>query len=166
MESVRPCSAQHGEHMRTTVGRVCIVCATDFQARQGDVKRGFGTCCSRACASKRGVTSPNRKTQEGSANGNWRGGVSQNKSAYRKRYQQKYPEKAKAHRWVADKISRGVITRQPCCRCGSENDVHAHHDEYSKPDQIMWLCRLHHRERHVEIGKPMGHKGAPVKRWA
>lgn len=25
-----------------------------------------------------------------------------------------------------------------------------HHDEYSKPLEVRWLCRLHHREHHAK----------------
>ena len=44
-------------------------------------------------------------------------------------------------------IRSGKIARQPCARCGSDRAV-AHHDDYSKPLDVTWLCRTHHAERH------------------
>lgn len=48
-------------------------------------------------------------------------------------------------------IRSGRITKQPCERCGTDAHVHAHHDDYSKPLEIMWLCAQHHKDRHREI---------------
>jgi hypothetical protein len=42
-------------------------------------------------------------------------------------------------------------TCSPCKNCGSVIGVHAHHDDYSKPLDVMWLCPLHHKERHKEL---------------
>jgi hypothetical protein len=46
---------------------------------------------------------------------------------------------------------RGLLIAQPCERCGNPK-VHAHHDDYSKPLDVKWLCRKHHAMRHTEIG--------------
>jgi hypothetical protein len=47
-------------------------------------------------------------------------------------------------------LRRGTIKRGPCEVCGSE-DSEAHHDDYSKPLDVRWLCRKHHREHHQRI---------------
>jgi hypothetical protein len=47
-------------------------------------------------------------------------------------------------------IRSGRLVKQPCERCGESEEVHAHHDDYSKPLDVMWLCPLHHRQRHKE----------------
>src|ERR1700749_3180816 len=61
------------------------------------------------------------------------------------------PEKYRAHRAVEKALRTKEIFRQPCERCGTTHGVHAHHDDYSKPLEVMWLCCLHHRERHREL---------------
>lgn len=38
---------------------------------------------------------------------------------------------------------------QPCEVCG-DPDTDRHHDDYSKPLAIRWLCRQHHISGHVE----------------
>jgi ribosomal protein S27AE len=80
--------------------------------------------------------------------------------AYRnkKAYQARYPERAKAHRAARHAIKTGKLIRQPCERCG-EADVHAHHDDYTAPLVVRWLCRLCHRRWHEDHGVPMGHDG-------
>lgn len=44
-------------------------------------------------------------------------------------------------------IVTGVLTRHPCQQCGSEQSQ-AHHDDYSKPLEVTWLCRPCHLEHH------------------
>ena len=42
---------------------------------------------------------------------------------------------------------RGKIPRKPCLVCGSKN-VEKHHPDYSKPLEVIWMCRKHHLELH------------------
>jgi hypothetical protein len=44
-------------------------------------------------------------------------------------------------------IRRGKLKRLPCVVCGKER-TEAHHEDYKKPLEVIWLCRQHHRERH------------------
>lgn len=44
-------------------------------------------------------------------------------------------------------IKMGKLIKGSCEVCG-ELKVDAHHDDYSKPLDIRWLCKLHHREHH------------------
>jgi len=38
---------------------------------------------------------------------------------------------------------------QPCEVCGSTQDINRHHDDYTKPLEIRWLCSPCHWETHV-----------------
>lgn len=60
-------------------------------------------------------------------------------------------EKYLAHKVVENAVKSGRLERRPCERCGSQYLVHAHHDDYSRPLDVMWLCPMHHRERHREL---------------
>lgn len=53
------------------------------------------------------------------------------------------PEKRRAHKRVEYAVKVGRLVRQPCEACGDEK-VTAHHDDYSKPLEVRWLCRPHH----------------------
>lgn len=43
-------------------------------------------------------------------------------------------------------IKRGKILIMPCWICG--NKAEAHHEDYTKPKDVIWLCRPHHLELH------------------
>lgn len=60
------------------------------------------------------------------------------------------PTKKQARKAVENALTRGVITRRPCERCGAAK-THAHHEDYLKPLDVTWLCPLHHKARHREI---------------
>ena len=55
----------------------------------------------------------------------------------------------------AQKQSARMLARsiplQPCEVCGTEENVHKHHEDYSKPLDVRFLCTTHHGERHREI---------------
>jgi hypothetical protein len=44
----------------------------------------------------------------------------------------------------------GKLVPQPCEKCGSEESIHAHHEDYSKPLSVNWLCRKCHIQLHRE----------------
>lgn len=60
----------------------------------------------------------------------------------------RYPEKERARILVHNAVARGKLTKLPCVICG-EPRVHAHHEDYTKPLGVTWLCPRHHRERHA-----------------
>ena len=55
-----------------------------------------------------------------------------------------------AHSSVARAVRNGILLRQPCCRCGAEKTV-AHHEDYDKPLEVVWLCQPCHKQRHKEL---------------
>lgn len=57
--------------------------------------------------------------------------------------------KARVRRQTRSAILAGTLVRQPCEVCGAEK-VDAHHDDYSKPLDVRWLCRTHHNEFHAK----------------
>ena len=63
-------------------------------------------------------------------------------------YRAANPDRFKANNMVNNAIRDGKMQKQPCVVCGSEKS-HAHHDDYSKPLDVVWLCAVHHKERHA-----------------
>lgn len=53
-----------------------------------------------------------------------------------------------AHCAVQRAVQKGVIKKKPCEMCGSIMSV-AHHDDYARPLDVMWLCQVHHKSRHA-----------------
>ena len=64
-----------------------------------------------------------------------------------KRKMLREPIKTEARNMVSRAIRSGKLVKQPCEDCGAEK-VEAHHDDYSKPLQVRWLCLEHHRKLH------------------
>lgn len=58
--------------------------------------------------------------------------------------------RVRAHNAVARAIRKGILIRCSCERCGNEKSV-AHHEDYDKPLDVMWLCDPCHKQRHKEL---------------
>ncbi len=54
---------------------------------------------------------------------------------------------SRARAVVSMALHRGTIKRGSCERCGAAK-VEAHHDDYTKPRQVRWLCRACHKHIH------------------
>lgn len=59
-------------------------------------------------------------------------------------------KKANARSYANVYQSRGFLKKQPCRDCGSNNSQ-KHHDDYSKPLEVIWLCRPCHLKIHNEV---------------
>jgi len=69
---------------------------------------------------------------------------------YSRSKRKRYPLKYAAWREVQGALIKGVLIRMPCEVCG-HNVVEAHHDDYSKPLEVKWLCRRHHKILHGKL---------------
>lgn len=59
-------------------------------------------------------------------------------------------KRRRARKSFAKLVERGVVTRQCCFVCG-ESNAHAHHADYDRPRDVVWLCKPHHREVHAMV---------------
>lgn len=69
------------------------------------------------------------------------------KREYQKRLREKYPEKYKARTAVANALRDGRLIKEKCSFCGSRKSQ-AHHEDYSKPIEVIWFCRPCHTRHH------------------
>lgn len=60
--------------------------------------------------------------------------------------------KMKARESLRNAVVAGKVTRGPCAVCGTTSRIEGHHHDYSKPFDVTWLCRTHHRELHQQAG--------------
>lgn len=60
-----------------------------------------------------------------------------------------HPVKYKARYTLNHSVASGKIVKKPCEVCGA-NMAEAHHDDYSKPLEVRWLCPRHHDAFHAE----------------
>lgn len=63
--------------------------------------------------------------------------------------QKKFPHKIEARLKLNYAVKCGKVKKLPCF-C-SELKVDAHHPDYSKPLDVVWLCRLHHKQLHKKL---------------
>jgi hypothetical protein len=75
------------------------------------------------------------------------------KARYAARFQERRireAEKFKARNRLQMALRYGKIIRQPCEKCGAVK-VHGHHDDYTKPLDVRWLCQTHHAQHHRRV---------------
>lgn len=44
-------------------------------------------------------------------------------------------------------LSKGMLNKTPC-DCGATKSIHAHHEDYSHPMRVNWMCRSCHMIHH------------------
>lgn len=70
-------------------------------------------------------------------------------AVYNKRARSKYKNAAIARNKFSNAVTCGKIIRvDQCSKCGSMIRVQAHHSDYSKPFEVIWLCEKDHKEWH------------------
>jgi len=102
----------------------CAFCGSEYEYRVDHLKKGKGTLC-RSCT-------------------RIAGGVAM---------RMKYPLKPGKHPELAEQARhefyKSNLVPQPCRIC--KDDAEAHHEDYSKPLEVDWLCSKHHIQRHIEL---------------
>lgn len=58
--------------------------------------------------------------------------------------------KHRARNQATRALRRGIIAASPCRNCGAEK-AQAHHPDYSKPLDVIWLCEPCHKHEHRRI---------------
>ena len=78
-----------------------------------------------------------------------------NRQAYEyiKEYRSRYPNKFIAHKIVRNAMKQKKLFREPCVVCGTDESVVAHHSDYLKPLNVIWMCQSHHKQWHQKNGE-------------
>ena len=67
-----------------------------------------------------------------------------------KRWMENNPEKYVAHYTLTNAVRDGRKEKLDRCEiCGRSGKIHGHHEDYSKPLEVMWLCPQCHNGRHA-----------------
>jgi Bacillus phage endonuclease len=65
------------------------------------------------------------------------------------RHNKRNPFKHAARAFVCAAVKEGMLIRpSQCSRCFKEGKIEAHHEDYMKPLEIIWLCRSCHGKEH------------------
>jgi hypothetical protein len=121
----------------------CITCEADKD--ESEFYRNRRTCkeCVRRAVRTRARTNPRVQEYDRA-----RAKTPKRKQHIRsvtKRWREENPVAYRAQTAVGNAIRDGRLFKEPCAIC-SETKVHAHHKDYSKPLEVVWLCaRCHHR---------------------
>lgn len=66
-----------------------------------------------------------------------------------RKHRSEYKLRHAAHIAVWAAIRGGhIIKPDNCSKCDSTTQIEAHHEDYTKPEDIIWLCQSCHREHH------------------
>ena len=96
-------------------------------------------------------------------------------SKYRKAHKEKITQyqsawraaskiKRRAHDTVRRALKKGTIEKPlQCCECHKICATEAHHEDYSRPLFIMWLCRKCHHSKHLGPLQIASRKQVPRK---
>lgn len=78
-------------------------------------------------------------------------GFKERLNGYKSKWRRNNPEKYRAHAKVNNAVRDGKLQKPDrCSRCKKRGKVHAHHEDYSRPLDVIWLCpECHGKERHV-----------------
>lgn len=66
---------------------------------------------------------------------------------YQRTTRSRAPAKYRARSAVNNAVRDGRLVRRPCEVCSSPK-AQAHHDDYTRPLDVRWLCFVHHRTHH------------------
>lgn len=68
-------------------------------------------------------------------------------NSYSRKYSKNNRDKKRAQLIAYYAVKTGKLIPQPCEVCGNPR-VEKHHDDYSKPLEVRWLCSMHHHRHH------------------
>lgn len=113
--------------------KVCVTC--EEKKREDQYYKGRNTC-------KKCIKEYNQQPH-----------VRDRQAEARLRWVNKNPIKVNARVLINKAIKDGTLIKENCEVCGTDEKIEGHHDDYSKPLEVRWLCTQHHNDWHVEHGE-------------
>jgi hypothetical protein len=113
-------------------------------SRQADGLRNRCRVCTRAEMAAWRAAHPDAQRQ-------WLAANRQRQVEYDREQTARSPEKRRARRKLQWAVEVGTVVKPTTCSsCGGEGRIEAHHDDYTKPYDVLWLCVGCHRRMHME----------------
>lgn len=64
-------------------------------------------------------------------------------------WKKRNPQKSAAHTLVLWAVRSGVLIKpERCSECQKKSKIEAHHNDYLKPLEVIWLCKICHSKKH------------------
>lgn len=64
------------------------------------------------------------------------------------KWRKENPAGYRAHNAVNNAIRDKKMAKEPCALCGTTENVHGHHKDYTRPLEVTWLCARCHQRLH------------------
>lgn len=142
-----------GDPMKT-----CSTCGTEksdseFQTRLAS-KDGLTASC-RTCLKERDAKRYEKEREQRLSRQKAYLSTPEGKAAHKRatdKWREQNSVRRAAHVILGNALKYKTITRQPCWVCGKKAE--AHHPDYSRPLDVVWLCKKHHQEVHqMKLGE-------------
>lgn len=132
--------------------KMCSCCgleklARDYQKRAAS-RDGLTASC-KACLSSRDKAreSPERASARRAYQMSEAGKIAHARAI--KKYNERYPMRRYSRVIVGNALQNGSLVKPEICEtCSSSRKIEAHHDDYTKPLNVRWLCEDCHKEWH------------------
>ena len=69
---------------------------------------------------------------------------------WKRNYKNLTAERKRARWMMSDERTKRGLQSGQCEVCGAVENVDGHHDDYTRPLEVRWLCRKHHRAFHAQ----------------
>lgn len=123
----------------------CKICARKASERWRDKNPNYSSTYSRDYYRKNKIRWRIRNQREDIRKAKVRGTA---------KYREKFPEKRRAQWMVENAIRSGKLKKGNCEMKNKicSGRIEAHHNDYSKPLRVRWLCSYHHHKIHRQKG--------------
>ena len=71
------------------------------------------------------------------------------RNAIVKKWTKDHPDRSRAQQKLRRAVKSGIVKKYPCLICGEKSE--AHHPDYSRPLDVVWLCSAHHKQAHALV---------------
>jgi hypothetical protein len=124
---------------------------SEFYSHKGTTDKHLGKCkeCARADSRSNYINNIDKRAAYELLR-NQRPDRRKNQGIYQERRRAKDPEKYHARVAVGNAVRDGRLKKCPCVVCGNIKSE-AHHTDYSKPLDVIWLCKPHHRQADKKV---------------
>ena len=142
------CGAEKEVKYFPSKGRICKACCSEISTAYQKTEKGKEV-------HKRANAKYNRTHRKAKLNGNKAYKASLKGKESEKRYYksmvERHPERVRARNRINYLVYVGkLIKPSECSECGVSCILEAHHMDYSKPEEIIWLCNECHCLTHTE----------------
>ena|SRR6267154_3130739 len=118
--------------------------------RKREDKNGLASQCKECERERRAAYAKNNNARIREKDRRYRANNIDKTRALQLAYREKFKlTRMKATMAVNNAVRRGKLTPMPCLVCGEK--AHAHHPDYDRPLDVVWLCPSHHREVHAMV---------------